>query len=191
MNSITYNDIVKEELIKDAIINNYPCQGFKEDYLVLHCLIKKYNKNISRFLEIGTNTGIGTKIIKNALGEKSVLYSMDLPIELSHIGRDYPGAAKLSRLCDLPFIQLLSDSTKFNYELIYPIHGWFIDGEHNYYNPHLESLEAIKSNAKLIVWHDVDISDVNRAIIDAFKDSDSYELFRVVDTRIAYAIRKK
>lgn len=183
-------EIINDALIKDAIINNYPCHGFVLDYMVLHSLLKIYGENILRFLEVGTNMGIGTQIIKNALGDKSVVYSLDLPPELSHVGRDYPGKERLSKLCNLPFMQLLGDSTKFDYESIYPIDGWFIDGEHNYNNPLIESKAAIKSNANLIVWHDSDIDDVYRAISDAFKGNNDYELFRVTDTRIAYALRK-
>lgn len=185
-------EIITDEFIKDAIINNCH-EGFIEDYLVLHSLLKIYKENISRFLEIGTHMGMGTKIIKNALGDSCVVYSMDLPPALSYISWNYPianGKDNLSCMCDLPFVQLLSDSTKFDYTSIYPIDGWFIDGNHNYYNPLIESKAAIKSNAKLIIWHDTDINDVYRSIIDAFKDNIDYELFRVQYTRISYAVRK-
>lgn len=192
MKQIHSSEIIKDSLIQDAIIND--CHdGFIKDYLVLHCLLKQYSQDIKRFLEIGTNRGLGTKIIKNALGPNSEVYTLDLPFELSHISQDYPlfsGKDHMAHLCDLPFIQIRSDSTKYNYKNIYPIDGWFIDGKHNYDNPFFESKQAIKANSKLIIWHDVDIVDIYNAINDAFKNNNSYSLFRVIDTRIAYAVRK-
>lgn len=191
MKKINYNQIITLEKSKDAIINTHH-DGFEKDYLVLHCLLKDYSSYIKTFLEIGTNRGMGTKIIKNALGNKSQVYTLDLPFELSHHSPDYPvfnGKDHMAHLCDLPFTQIRSESTKYDYKKIYPIDGWFIDGKHNYDNPFFESKEAIKSNAKLIVWHDADITDVYNAITDAFKNNNDYSLFRVIDTRIAYAIR--
>lgn len=188
-----YKEIVTEELSKGAVINN--CHdGFERDYLVLHSLIKIYGNDISRFLEVGTNKGMGTKVIKNALGGNSTVYSLDLPLELCHMSDEYPmisGKDHLSCMCDLPFIQLRGDSTKFDYNSIYPIDGWFIDAKHSYDNVLIESKEATRLKAKLIVWHDADIDAVCRAITDAFKDDRRYDLFRVTDTRICYATRKK
>lgn len=181
-------EIITDELAKDAIINN-DHEGFPKDYLVLHCLLKMYKPKT--FLEIGTHKGTGTKIIKNALGPESKVYSMDLPPNLGHTSWNYSNDVGVH--CDLPFIQLRDDSTKFNYESIYPIEGWFVDGEHNYDNPFHESKEAIKSGAKLIVWHDANIMDVYLSIMDAFdafKDNNDYDLFRVEDCRIAYAVKK-
>ena len=63
-----YDDIYSEELAQGAIINDrHP--GFKEDYLMLVCLLKKHN--IKSCFEVGTHSGWGTMIIKNALGEDS------------------------------------------------------------------------------------------------------------------------
>lgn len=189
MKQITYKEIVTDELAKDAIINNQH-DGFRQDYLVLHCLLKKYSSHIKRFLEVGTNSGMGTKIIKNSLGNNSEVYTLDLPKELQHVSNEYPGAG-LAKMCDLPFKQLYGDSTKFDYTKIYPIDGWFVDAKHSYDNVLHESAEAIKSKSKLIMYHDADQTEVYRGIWDAFKNNVDYELFRVTGTRIAYAIRKK
>jgi len=193
INPIKSTGIISDQLISDAIINN-EFQGFKEDYLVIHCLLKLHQSKIKRFLEIGTNVGTGAKIIKNALGDHAVVYSLDLPTELAHISHQHPimegKGDNVGVRCELPFIQLRGDSLKFNYSSIYPIDGWYIDGEHNYDNPFHESKEAIKSNAHLIIWHDSDIPDVFNAITSAFKGNKQYNLFRVTDTRILYAQKK-
>ena len=79
--------------IEDAILNE-EFTGFKEDYLVLHSLIRKYQPDT--FFEIGTNMGTGTNIICNAMGfSDDVLnigqvYSLDLPTELAHISLQHP-----------------------------------------------------------------------------------------------------
>ena len=182
------SEIITDEFIKDAIINT-DHEGFPLDYKVLHCLLKKYKLDIKRLLEIGTHKGTGTKIIKNALGENSTVYSMDLPSYLGHTSWNY--SDDVGVYCDLPFIQLRSDSEKFNYPSIYPLDAFFIDANHTYESVLVESKEAIKAQAKLIIWHDTDINNVYRAIIDAFKGNVEYDLFRVSDTRIAYAVRKK
>lgn len=178
-------DIITEELSKDAIINN-DHEGFPKDYLVLHCLLKVYEPKT--FLEIGTHRGTGTKIIKNALGEGSTLYSMDLPPDMGHVSWNYSEDVGVN--CDLPFIQLRADSTKFNYQSIYPIDGWFVDGGHTYDNVLIESKEAIKSGAKLIIYHDANVKEVYDAILDAFEGNEDYYSLKVEDTRILYAVKK-
>lgn len=187
MQKILSKEIISEELSEGAIINNHH-EGFPEDYLVLHCILKSHKNKIKRFLEIGTSKGMGTKIIKNALGD-SVVYSLDLPTDLSYLSSDFPEENNMAYFCDLPFIQLRGDSTKFDYEKYFPIDGWFIDAKHSYENVLIESKVAIKSNAKLIIWHDTDITEVYNAIIEAFKGDKDYKLFRVTDTRIVYAVR--
>lgn len=184
-----YADIVTPELSAGAIINN-EYHGFKEDYLVLHCLLKTYKPKT--FFEIGTNMGRGTMIIKNALGGDSTVYSLDLPTELAHISLQHPinegHGDKVGLLCKLPFVQLRGDSMTFDFSP-YPCEGVFIDGEHDYDHPYRETCEIVKTKPKLIVWHDSDIQVVHDAIVNAMKGK-SYKLYRVVDTRIAYAVRK-
>jgi hypothetical protein len=78
---------------------------------------------------------------------------------------------------------------EFNYSE-YPCEAYFIDGEHDYSHPTHETTEILKNSPKLIVWHDSDMETVYNAIVDAFKGVDNYDLYRVIDTRIAFAVRK-
>lgn len=180
---INYDMVVTDELLQGNIDNN-EFEGFLFDYRVLHCLIRKYKLN--RFLEIGCNMGIGTKIIKNAI-EDGEVFSLDLPTELAHISLQ--GNA-VGHRCGLPFTLLRGDSLKFDYSQLYPIDGWFIDGEHDYEHPNHEAKQAIKSGASLICFHDADIECVDRAIRDAFLGNEDYLVFRVFGTRICFAIKK-
>ena len=187
-----FSDIVNDELSFGAILNE-EYVGFREDYLVLHCLLRKYKP--TSFLEIGTNMGTGTKIIKNALGVDAKVYSLDLPTELAHISLQHPinegKGDSVGHKCDLPYEQIRADSMNFDYASLGSIDGWFIDGEHDYVHPYHESLQAIKMKAKIIIFHDSDILEVGNAINDAFsKNTKKYDLYRVTDTRIAYAISK-
>lgn len=191
MKQIKSTEIVHPELEQGAIYNDeHP--GFHMDYLVLHCLLKTHKPQ--RFFEVGTNMGTGTKIIKNALGGSSEVFSLDLPTELAHVSLQHPISEgkgdSVGHKCDLPFTQLRGDSMKFDYKSAYPIDGWFIDGEHDYEHPNHEAKEAIKSGANIIIFHDADIKEVYDAIVDAFEGNEDYELVRVVDTRIAYAVKK-
>lgn len=69
LKKIEYKDIVKEELIKNAI-ENTEFIGFKEDYYVIHCLISEWKP--LHIFEIGTNTGNGCRIMKNANKESKI-----------------------------------------------------------------------------------------------------------------------
>lgn len=182
-----FSDIMRQELVQGAIYNDlFP--GFREDYGVLHCLLRLYKP--SRFLEIGTCIGTGTKIICNAIPESTV-YSLDLPKELAHTSLQYPTGGKddsVGHTCDLPYIQLRGDSLTFDYTSIYPINGWWIDSAHDFEHPYHETLEAVKSQANIIIWHDSDIVPVWEAINKGLDDN--YILTRVEDTRISYAVRK-
>lgn len=187
----TYKDIVTPELASGAILNE-EFQGFKEDYLVLHCLLRKYQ--LKRFCEIGTNMGVGTKIIKNALGSKSEVFSIDLPTELAHVSLQSPLSEgkgdKVGSLCNLPYHQIRADSTLYDYREIYPLDGFYIDGDHTFINVYMESEQAYKSGARIIIYHDSDIKEVMEGITAAkIMYGEGYELYRVTDTRIAYAIR--
>lgn len=188
----TFKDVYDETLAKGAIINN-EFKGFKEDYLVLHCLLRKYNPK--SVFEIGTNMGVGTNIICNAV-PKAKVYSLDLPTELAHISLQHPISEgkgdKVGSRCLYPFTQLRGDSLKFDYSK-YPCEAYFVDGEHDYEHPAHESLciyKDIKPKPKLVIWHDSDIPCVWDAICWTFKNNKQYDLYRVTDTRIAYAVRK-
>jgi hypothetical protein len=189
MKQITYKEIVTAELLKGAV-ENREYHGFLEDYHVLHSLLRIHNPK--SVFEIGTNMGTGTKIIKNALPNAEV-FSLDLPTELAHVSLQHPinegKGDNVGSKCNLPFTQLRGDSMKFDYAK-HPCEAYFIDGEHDYDHPHHETKEVIKLKPNLIMWHDSDIKEVYQAIIDAFIKNNQYELYRVVDTRIAYAVKK-
>ncbi len=184
MININYEMVVNDELLKGNI-DNKEFDGFFQDYRVLHCLLKRYSPKI--FFEVGTNFGVGTKIIKNALGDDSEVYSLDLPVEDAHISLKN---GNIGSRCDLPYTQLSGDSLNFDYTKYYSIDGWFIDGEHDYQHPKHEAAEAIKSGANIIIFHDANIECVGKAIDDAFSGNEDYLVFRVQPTRVAYAIKK-
>jgi hypothetical protein len=153
--------------------------GFIDDFLTLHSLLRMAEPK--SVFEIGTCTGEGTLIIKNAIGS-GVVYSLDLPIGQSDYDLPVVGAA-----CHLPFVQLFGDSSTFDYGAHHPIEAWFIDGAHDYVHVVQETKEALKSNPKLIVWHDSDIPEVLLGIQEGLSQS-KFLLYRVRGTRIAFAI---
>jgi predicted O-methyltransferase YrrM len=189
----TFKQEMDIELCKDAILNN-DFKGFKEDYLILHTLIRKH-KPVS-ILEIGTNMGTGTKIIKNAIGAGQV-FSLDLPTEMAHKSLQHPinegKGDKVGSRCNLPFTQLRGDSMTFDFSKN-PCEAYFIDGEHDYAHPMHETMEVLKNNPKLVIYHDSDIDVVYKGIMDGFWKSpngNKYTLTRVTGTRIAYALRNE
>ena len=156
INLIKYVDLATPELIVGAVENLEPMEGFREDFHILHCLVKIHKPKT--FLEIGTNLGTGVSIVYNAGLDYGIkVSSLDLAEEFKDLSLQYPGKDMIGTRCKIPYTQLLGDSMTFDYESIYPIDGWFIDGEHDYKHAHHESVQAIKSNAILIVWHDSDI----------------------------------
>lgn len=175
----TSNLIINPAIAEDAIINDeFP--GFKEDYLVLHCLLRQYKP--STLFEVGNNHGKGTKIMLNALPEL-IVYCLDLPNEFSD------AKEKTGSLCEMPFTQLLGDSMTFNY-LQYPCEAYFIDGAHTFEHVLHETTEILKLKPKLMIYHDANMPCVFDAVLKGFEGNDDYILTRVKDTRILYAIRK-
>ena len=185
----TYKDIVIPELLYGAIENN-EFHGFLEDYRVLHSLLRLYEP--SSVLEIGTNMGVGTNIICNAV-PRSRVFSLDLPTELAHVSLQHPISEgkgdRVGERCMLPFTQLRGDSMKFDFSK-YPCDAYYIDGEHTEEHAYHETVEVLKCNPDLIVYHDSNMAEVYRGIVRAFEGNSDYDLFRVIDTRIAYAKRK-
>jgi len=176
-----FKDIVTPELSEGAIINN-EFKGFREDYLVLWCLLKQYNP--SSVFEIGCNFGSGTNIICNALPYADV-YSLDLPFgegdkPLYQNGKDHVGIN-----CKLPFTLIRADSTTYDYSE-YPCECYFVDAGHFYDNVLAETKSIIEQEPDIIIYHDSDIPEVLQAIQDAKGD---YTLYRVTDTRIAYLLK--
>lgn len=175
----TSNILINPALSQGAILNE-EFEGFKTDYLVLHCLLRQYKPGT--VWETGTNTGSGTKIITNAVPLAAV-FSLDLPIEESD------AKERTGKNCDLPFTQLFGDSMTFNYAN-FPCEAYFIDGAHTFEHVLHETTEILKLKPKLMIYHDSDLKCVFDAIVKGFEDNDDYILTRVIDSRIFYAVRK-
>jgi predicted O-methyltransferase YrrM len=180
---VSHKDIIMAPLTDNAIIR-YEAD-FAEDYLVLHCLVRKYRP--STLFEIGTCEGVGTLILKNAL-LKGTVYSLDLPL-------DFPGEYHLTEenlgyRCYMPYEQLFGDSMTYDYSQHYPIDAWFIDGHHDYAHVYHESQEAVKAGSQLIMWHDTDMDPLFQAVLDVFADRHDYDVYRVSDTRVTYAVKR-
>lgn len=185
----TFNDIYSDELAQGAILNERHT-GFREDYLLLHILLRKYK--IKSCFEVGTYCGWGTEIIKNALGEDSVVYSLDLPDDEKHKSDQHPlnnPNGTVGCFCKLPFIQLRGDSTTFDYSK-YPCDAYWVDAEHSYANVFAETTAILKNKPKLIAFHDADSENVFNGAMDALNGNEDYEVYRVVDTRILYFVKK-
>ncbi len=177
---ITSSAIITSELSTNAIIRQEP--GFEKDFLVLHCLIKKNRPR--KLLEIGTCQGYGTLIMANACPTCSII-SLDLPPNSPPF---FLKPSDIGRKCTRPYQQVYGDSLTYDYAQHFPIDAWFMDGAHDYVHVKHETEQAVKSNAKLIVYHDTDIQEVLEAIVDAL-DGTEYKIYRITDTRVSYAIK--
>ncbi len=195
------NEVVTGPYMENAIIrDDFP--GFREDYLVIHCLIKKYAP--SSILEIGTSSGGGTRVICNAMGIKKYfwnrnknvnrVYSIDVPPgsdpKIIYPDKEDGHPSKAGAKCDYPYTQLFGDSTKFDFSPLYPIEAWFIDGKHNYEYAKKDTLQALQSKPKLIMWHDMQIEEVDQAVREVMGARSDYQLYRVEGCRMAYAVLK-
>lgn len=175
---INNSSICKPEYSQNAILRQDP--PFVADFLTLHSLLKIVHPQ--SVFEIGTCTGEGTLIIKNAVGDAPV-YSLELPLEESTYDIQIVG-----QRCYLPYIQIIGNSMTLDYSEFYPIDAWFIDGAHEYDFVLYETEQALLSNPSIIIWHDADIPEVWAAIRDGMDQNDDYLLFRVENTRIAFSV---
>lgn len=175
--NINFNDLSNTPYSANAILRKD--KAFVEDFLALHTLLRMAQPR--SVFEIGTCTGEGTLIIKNALSE-SIVYSLDLPP-----GESSYDIKQVGEACYLPYVQLLGDSSTFDYSAHHPIEAWFIDGAHEYFHVLHETKEALKSNPSIIIWHDSDIPEVLTGIKEGLAGSD-FLLYQVTNTRIAFAI---
>ena len=186
-----YKDIVTPELLENTLDHN-PHTGFLEDYRVLSCLLKIYKPNT--LFEVGTNVGGGINVMRTAVPSMNI-FSLDLDYETMKLNsKQYPigskGEDRVGSNVRVPYTQLRGDSLKFDYSS-YPCEAYFIDGEHDELHAEHESIEAFKNMPKIIIWHDSDMPEVKKGIETAFKKNKKhYDLYRVTDTRIAYALRK-
>lgn len=189
MKQQTYNDIVTNELLVNNFDNN-AYTGFLHDYRVLTCLLRIHKPKT--IFEVGTNVGSGVNVMAKALPEAKI-YSLDLDYAtMKQNSKQYPvGTNNEDRVGSsalFPYTGLRGDSMTFDYSK-YPCEAYFIDGEHDYEHPNHEASEILKLKPGLIIFHDADIDCVYNAITDAFKGNKDYELYRVIDTRIAYAVK--
>jgi hypothetical protein len=195
---IPYDEVVTPGLSKGAVKRrDFP--GFREDYLVLHCLIRAHRPE--RFFEIGTSIGRGTKVICRAISSRRLrpdtgdrVFSLDVPP-----GTDptviYPEAEdghpdKAGKLNPYPYTQLFGDSKSFDASPYLPLDGWFIDGKHDYEYARADTLLALTADPRLIVWHDFQIDGVEQGARDSMAEHPEYRLMRVADTRVAFAVRE-
>lgn len=186
----SFSEVVASPFSDRAILRDgFP--GFREDYLVLHSLIRRYTPQT--FIEIGTSTGMGTKIICNAMEGRPV-FSIDVPPgtdpRIKYPG-PYPedGHPKIAGAeCSLPYKQLFGFSEQFNYVPFYPLYGWFVDGKHDYSHCCADTKNALMAKPRLIVWHDMQIQGVEKAVVETMATATDYRLYRVPETRMAYAV---
>lgn len=175
MKTIPYTNVVTP-LLRVGAHERHDFPGFHEDYLALHCLIRKYQP--ATFMEIGTSSGGGTAVICAAMEGRPV-FSIENEAEI-HRGR-------VGKDCSAAFTQLWGDSTAVD---LPKCDGWFIDGGHEYRFVAHDSTTAIRKCANLIVWHDTQIPDVRRVLGYAENAHSLLEFFLVEGTRIAFAVRK-
>lgn len=179
---ITSDEVITNALAKGAIIRQET--GFEQDFLVLHCLLKKYSPK--KIFEIGTCEGYGTLIMANTCPSAQII-SLDLPPFSPPF---YLTPSDIGRKCTMSYVQVFGDSLHYDYAQHFPIDAWFIDGAHDYIHVKHETFAAINSKAKIIIYHDTDIDEVLQAIVDACEGTD-YQIFRVQDTRVSYALNEK
>jgi predicted O-methyltransferase YrrM len=190
-----YNDIVTDELLVGTLDHD-AYHGFLEDYRVLSCLLKTYTPR--SIFEVGTNVGSGINVMRAALPEAKI-YSLDLDYEtMKQNSLQYPidtdGTDRVgSAAKDVDYTQLRGDSMEFDFKTM-PCEAYFVDGEHDHSHAYHETMQVLSCKPKLIVWHDSDMEEVMNGILDAFKDhreEKNYQLYRVLDTRISYAVRNE
>jgi hypothetical protein len=200
---VSYRSIVKKPYSGGAIVrDDFP--GFREDYLAIHSLIRRYKP--TSLLEIGTSAGTGTNVICNAMGVKRGLralfgtqparvLSIDVPpgTDPKKIYPDknpedgHPEKAGVN--CRFPYTQLFGSSIEYDFSPHYPLEAWFVDGKHNYEYAKKDTEQALKAKPKLIIWHDMQIPEVEQAVLEAMKRQ-PYDVALVEKTRIGYAVRK-
>lgn len=191
MKNLQFTDIYTDDLAEGAYIHDV-YHGFKEDYLILHCLLRKYKP--SSIMETGTNIGSGILVIHAALPNANI-FSIDLDYETMRLNSaqyplDIDGTDRVgSAAREITYTQLRGDTLKFDFST-YLCEAWYIDAEHDEIHAYHESIQALKQKAKLIIWHDSDIPNVMQGIKKAMNTTTDYVLYRVIDTRITFAIRK-
>ena len=192
-----YEDIVVSPFSNGAIIReDFP--GFKEDYLVIHSLIRKYDP--SRLMEIGTSSGSGTNVICKAMGLRRILptstktvFSIDVPPgtdpTILYPEKEDGHPVNPGANCKYRFTQIFGDSMNFDFTPYYPLDAWFIDGKHDYRYAKNDTLMALKSKPNLIIWHDLQINEVDKAVREVMAKHPEYRVRRAGTTRVGYAVK--
>ena len=186
----TYSDLYDPVFADGAFIHDAYI-GFKEDYLILHCLLREYKPQ--SIFEIGTNIGSGVNVIAAALPEADI-YSLDLDFKtMKKNSKQYPvgsgGEDRVGSAAKYEYKQLRGDSMTFDYSA-YPCAAAYIDGEHDTKHVAHETKEVLKWKPKIVIFHDSDIPEVMAGIVEGMGKTRSYDLYRVIDTRIAYLLKK-
>lgn len=168
---IEYSKFLESENSANALINT-EFFGFEEDYLVIHCLLKKWNPNV--IFEIGTYMGNGCRVMRNCC-PNSKIFTLDI--------------VNCGQYCPPDVTKIVHDSTTYDYSKNYPIDSWFIDGNHTYQNVYHETKQALLSDPNLIIYHDADIPEVYDGILDSFDDNcnKNYQLYRVINPPRVYS----
>lgn len=188
-----YSDIVTEELLIGTLPNDsHP--GFIQDYNLLSCLLRIYQPKT--IFEIGTNCAVGTNVIGTAL-PASKIYSLDLDynsmmLNPSEFPIDANGYDRTGTAAIVSYTQLREDSLKFDYSK-YPCEAYFVDGAHTKRHTEHETMEILKLNPKIVIFHDFDVPEVAAGVANGVKKSpngEEYELHVVNETRIAYLLKK-
>jgi hypothetical protein len=180
--------------LEDALIHDAHT-GFREDYQVIHSLLRMHKPK--SIFEIGTNIGSGINVMARALPEAKI-FSLDLDYETMKLNsKQYPigpqGQDRVGSAAKVPYTQLRGDSLTFDYSA-HPCEAYFCDGEHDEHHPYIETLGMLSQLPELIIYHDADIKEVYSGITKAFAEHENgkkYNLVRVIDTRILYALKKK
>lgn len=194
--TLPYKDVVRLPMRRGAVKRrDFP--GFREDYLALHCLIREHRPH--RVFEIGTSTGRGTKVICRAMSSgrrrppaAERVLSLDVPpgtdarIRYPEGEDGHPDQA--GRDNPYPYTQLYGDSRSFDVTPYLPIDAWFIDGKHDYEHARSDTLLAVSSRPHLIVWHDLQIPEVESAVADTMGEHPGFRLRRVARTRVGFAV---
>jgi methyltransferase family protein len=198
IDEIPYEQVVRRHLERGAVKRrDFP--GFREDYLAIHCLLREHGPE--RLFEIGTSTGRGTKVICKAMSSRrwgkpdtaERVLSLDVPpgtdasIIYPHGEDGHPEQAGSDN--PFPYTQLFGDSKTFDIAPYLPIDAWFIDGKHDYEHARSDTELALKCAPGLIIWHDLQIDEVERAVVDTVGPLSQYRVRRVAGTRVGYAVR--
>lgn len=195
LNRIFPEDLEKGTITLENFLGHWGNVSIEE--LCKICLITNFIKP-KRVLEIGTYNGMTTLQIALNSPKDSIIYTLDLPddvaakLELSELDnhivkhfREKFGTTTGSYFKDrndVNIIQLLGDSSTFNYDsLDCKFDLIFIDAAHDYANKKIDTDNALGliNKGGVILWHnfqDVTCPDVTKYLADISIDHKLYHL---------------